>query len=77
MDFELSQEHKELQQSVRRLVEQRILPQIMEYEEKSVLPRGLFREIGAQGFLKAHIPKEHGGLGLGTMAYCLVSEELA
>jgi len=77
MDFELSKEHKELQQSVRRLVEQRILPQIMEYEEKSVLPRGLFREIGAQGFLKAHIPKEHGGLGLGTMAYCLVSEELA
>jgi len=77
MDFELSQEHKELQQSVRTLVEQRILPQIMDYEEKSVLPRELFREIGTQGFLKAHIAKEYGGLGLGTLAYCLVSEELA
>ena len=29
MDFELSQEHKELQQSVRTLVAQRILPQII------------------------------------------------
>ena len=77
MDFELSPEHKELQLSVRRLVEQRILPQIMDYEEKSVFPWEIFRELGAQGFLKAHIPKEYGGLGLGTLAYCLISEELA
>lgn len=77
MDFELSEEHKELQKSVRRLVEQRILPEIMDYEEKSVLPRELFREIGAQGFLRTHIPREYGGLGLGTIAFCLVTEELA
>ena len=77
MDFELSPEHKELQLSARRLVEQRILPLIMSYEERSVFPQEIFREIGAQGFLKAHMPKECGGLGLGTLAYCLVSEELA
>lgn len=77
MDFELSPQHKELQQSVRRLVEQSILPQIMEYEEKSVLPLEIFREIGAEGFLKAHVPRKYGGAGLGTMAYCLVVEELA
>ena len=76
MDFELSQEHKGLQKSVRRLVEETILPQIMEYEEKSILPLDIFRTIGLEGFLKAHIPKEYGGLGLGTMAFCLVSEEL-
>jgi len=77
MDFELSPEHKELQLSVRSLVEQRILPQIKNYEEKSIFPREIFREIGAQGFLKAHMPKEYGGLGMGTLGYCLVSEELA
>lgn len=77
MDFELSQQHKELQHSVRRLVEQSILPKIMDYEEKSILPREIFGEIGAEGFLKAHIPKRYGGLGLGTLAYCLVAEELA
>lgn len=77
MDFALSPEHKELQLSARRLVEQRILPQITGYEEKSVFPREIFREIGAQGFLKAHVPKECGGLGLGTLGYCLISEELA
>lgn len=70
MDFELSPQHKELQQSVRRLVEQSILSQIMEYEEKSILPLEIFREIGAEGFLKAHVPQKYGGAGLGTMAYC-------
>lgn len=77
MDFELSQQHKELQHSVRRLVEQSILPKIMDYEERNILPREIFNEMGAAGFLKVHIPKKYGGLGLGTMAYCLVAEELA
>ena len=77
MDFKLSQQQKELQQRVRKFVEQRVLPRIAEYEEKSVLPREIFREIGAEGFWKAHISKEYGGLGLGAMAYCLVCEELA
>lgn len=77
MDFELSKQHKELQQSVRKFVEERVLPRIMDYEEKSVFPREIWQEMGAEGFLRANIPKEYGGLGLGTLAYCLVSEELA
>ena len=77
MDFELSSRHRELQRSVRSLVEQTVLPQIMEFEEKSLFPWGLFRKIGSEGFLRAHIPEECGGLGLGAMGYCLVSEELA
>jgi alkylation response protein AidB-like acyl-CoA dehydrogenase len=77
MDFELSQQHVGLQKSVREFVEQNVLPHIMKYEQKSILPREIFREMGRQGFLKAHIPSEFGGLGLGTMAFCLVSEEVA
>jgi butyryl-CoA dehydrogenase len=77
MDFELSQQHQELQKSVKEFVEQDVLPQIMKYEQKSILPREIFREMGCHGFLRAHIPVEFGGLGLGTMAFCLVSEEVA
>ena len=77
MDFELSQELKQLQQSVKKLVEQDILPTIMKYEEKSILPMELFRKIGQAGFLKAHFPINYGGSGLGTIGFCLVCEELA
>jgi len=77
MDFELSQQHQGLQQSVREFVEQVVIPHIMKYEQKSILPRELFREIGRHGFLRSHIPVQFGGRGLGTMAFCLVSEEVA
>jgi len=76
MDFELSDEHLQLRQSLRNYVEQTILPAIPGYEEKSILPLDMFRKLGEKGFLKAHIPKEHGGQGLGSIAYCLVCEEL-
>ena len=76
MDFELSRELRQLQQSVKRLVEQAILPEIMKFEEKSIFPMELFRRIGREGFLKAHIPEPYGGSGLGTMAFCVVCEEL-
>jgi len=77
MNFELSRQQRDLQQSVKKFVERSVLPCIAKYEEKSILPLGIFRKMGEQGFLRAHIPKKFGGLGLGTMAFCLISEEVA
>ncbi len=77
MDFELPEEYKELQLSLKKLVKEKILPQIFDYEQKSLLPRKIFSELGTAGFLKVHVPQEYGGTGLGTIAYCLVAEELS
>jgi butyryl-CoA dehydrogenase len=77
MDPELSQQYRDLQQSLRNFVSETVLPQIMKYEQKSVLPRKIFHSLGTQGFLRAHVPIEFGGQGLGTMAFCLVSEEVS
>lgn len=74
---ELTLRHEQLQQKVRRFVEETVLPDIMSYEDESVLPMRLFRAMGQEGFLKAHIPEDDGGAGLGTMGFCIVSEELA
>ncbi|MBN1614705.1 MAG: acyl-CoA dehydrogenase family protein [Deltaproteobacteria bacterium] len=77
MDFELSQRCHDLQQSLRSFVSETVLPQILKYEQKSVLPRKIFRNMGTLGFLRAHVPIEFGGLGMGTIAYCLFSEEVS
>ena len=77
MDFDLSQDLLGLQASVKQFVEETVLPQIMKYEEQSVFPRDIFQEAGRRGFLRAHIPVANGGGGLGTLAFCVVSEELA
>jgi butyryl-CoA dehydrogenase len=62
---------------VSRLVQEEILPAIGPYEEKSVLPADLLRKMGELGFFRAHVDKSGGGLGLGTLGYCLGSEEIA
>jgi alkylation response protein AidB-like acyl-CoA dehydrogenase len=77
VDFEHSSAHRDLRQKVRRFVDQDVLPAIVKYEEKSIFPMEIFREMGRQGFLKAHVAKEHGGLGLGVLGYCIVSEEVS
>lgn len=60
MDFELPKEYKELQLSLKKMVKERILPQIFDYEQKSLLPRKIFNELGTAGFLKVHVPQEYG-----------------
>ena len=77
MDVDLSRERLALRESVRQFIEAHVLPHIMPYERESKLPLEIFREAGRRGFLKAHIPLRFGGTGLGTPAFCLVSEELA
>ena len=77
MFLELSPRHRQLQQKVREFVDEVVLPEIMRYEDESVLPMEFFRAMGREGFLKAHIPEEDGGAGLGAIGFCIVSEELA
>lgn len=77
MDFDHSSRHRELRQEVRSFVDQDVLPVIFEYEEKSIFPADIFRNMGRRGFLKTHVEKEYGGLGLGVLGYCIVSEEVA
>ncbi|UCF89862.1 MAG: acyl-CoA dehydrogenase family protein, partial [Desulfobacterales bacterium] len=51
-------------------------PAVEEYDRKSLFPRKTFAEFGARGFLGVIVPPAYGGSGLGTLAYCLLSEEL-
>ena len=41
------------------------------------MPRSLVDQMAAKGWFGITIPAEHGGMGLGVLEYCLVSEELA
>jgi butyryl-CoA dehydrogenase len=66
-----------LRDAVRQFMEEAVLPQIGYFEEASILPLEMFREMGRRGFLRAHVDAAHGGLGLGTTAFCLVAEELS
>src|SRR2546430_4206656 len=72
MDFELTDEQRLLQETVRRFVEDRILPNAVENDIAHHLDMGAIEGMAELGILGITIPEGYGGAGLDV-----VSEELA
>lgn len=77
MDFQLSEEQKELRDSVRRYATERLLTQAEEIERSGQPPsHELIREFADMGYLGINIPERLGGQGLGNLEALIVVEEL-
>ena len=77
MDFQLSEEQKELKGSVRRYVRERLVPIAEEIEQTDKPPSAeLVREFAQMGYLGINIPEDLGGQGLGNIDALIVVEEL-
>ncbi len=71
------EDHELFRQSVRAFVEKEITPHHLEWETAGAVPRELFQEAGAHGFLCMSAPAEYGGGGVDDFRYNLiVSEEI-
>lgn len=70
------EEHEMFRQSVRRFVEQEIVPFHAQWEREGIVPRELWLKAGAQGMLCCTVPEEYGGLGLDYLFDVVVFEEL-
>ena len=77
MDFQLSEEQKELKDSVRRYANERLLPIAEEIEQSGEPPsRELIKEFADLGYLGINIPEELGGQGFSNLDALIVVEEL-
>ena len=77
MEFELTEEQKLLQQTVRDFSQKVIAPGARERDSKGEFPRELFKEMAGMGIMGMLIPEEYGGAGLDYISYSIVLEELA
>src|SRR3546814_10943083 len=78
MSFALSDEQRMMQESARDFAMSEVLPIANEYDpERRDIPESLRAKLAEMGFFGITIPSEYGGLGLGCLEYCLVTEELA
>ena len=77
MDFELSQDHRVLRDSVRVFVEKEIKPIAMQIDEEHMIPDALVGKMGALGLLGSYLPEEYGGAGLDMLSYAIVVEEVS
>ncbi|MEW6093919.1 MAG: acyl-CoA dehydrogenase family protein, partial [Chloroflexota bacterium] len=77
MDFELSQDHKVLQSSVRDFVEKEVKPLAIQIDENHAIPDDLVKKLSAMGLLGSYLPEAYGGAGLDILSYAIVVEEVS
>jgi alkylation response protein AidB-like acyl-CoA dehydrogenase len=65
-------EHDLFRDSVRKFVDKEMVPHNDEWEEAGLMPRQVFLDAGALGFLGMAIPEEYGGGGVDDFRYNLV-----
>jgi len=76
MDFSLTREQELIRVSAREFCEREIVPHARDWDRAEELDRGLVAKLAAVGYLGATIAEEYGGMGLDTVSYCLLMEEL-
>ena len=74
--FELTDDHKALQATVREFVAGEVEPHIKEWDEKSYFEPKVFEKMAELGLLGVCIPEEYGGAGFDYISLGLVCEEL-
>jgi glutaryl-CoA dehydrogenase len=76
IDAQLSEEERAIRDSVRRFVDDRVLPIIGEHYVEGRFPKDLIPEMAALGVLGANLPEKYGCAGLNSVAYGLIMQEL-
>src|SRR3954462_5700743 len=75
MDFALTDEHRLIQDTVRSIVDERVLPVAIQNDIDHKLDMELIEGMGELGILGIVVPEEYGGSGLDYVSEALACEE--
>jgi len=76
MDFELTQEQKDIQKAAREFIQGEYdKDKILEWEQTHTFPKEVWKKACKLGFIGIHFPEEFGGQGYGITENILVVEE--
>jgi alkylation response protein AidB-like acyl-CoA dehydrogenase len=76
VDFTLTPEQELIRDSAREFCDREIVPHAREWDRSERMDEGIVAKLAEIGFLGCALPEEYGGMGLDTVSYCLVMEEL-
>ncbi len=76
MDFDLSDDHRLLRDTVREFARSEIAPVAEQLDRDKAFPYEIVRRLGALDLMGIPFPEEYGGAGGSTQDYAMVVEEL-
>jgi alkylation response protein AidB-like acyl-CoA dehydrogenase len=76
MDFTLTPEQELIRRSAREFCDREIVPYARDWDRSERMDEAIVPKLAEVGFLGCALPEEFGGMGLDTVSYCLVMEEL-
>ncbi len=77
MDFGLTEDQRALIEKVKAFCREEVEPIAAEIDLKGIFPDDVIRKIGAMGLNGMIAPRPYGGMGLDTVTYAMVIEELS
>lgn len=77
IDFSLSDEQKQLQDLARKFAKEEIIPKAAAHDHEGKYPHEIAKKAWELGLMNTHVPPEYGGLGLGVLEGCIITEEMA
>ena len=76
IEFELTEDHRAISQTVRDFAQKEVAPRIKELDEKQQFDRSILDKMAELNLLGVCIPEEYGGAGFDYISLGLVCEEL-
>nr|MBA3806465.1 acyl-CoA dehydrogenase family protein [Acidobacteriota bacterium] len=76
IDFDLTEDHRAISQTVRDFAQKEVAPRIKELDEKQQFDRSILDKMAELNLLGVCIPEEYGGAGFDYISLGLVCEEL-
>ncbi|MBV9211668.1 MAG: acyl-CoA dehydrogenase family protein, partial [Acidobacteria bacterium] len=76
IEFELTEDHKAIRQTVRDFALGEVAPRIKELDEKQQFDRSILDKMAELNILGVCVPEEYGGAGFDYISLGLVCEEL-
>lgn len=77
VNFNLTPEQQEYLDLAEQFTKNEIMPVAAHYDKTGEYPWAVLKKAHETGLMNLHIPQEYGGMGLGTMDGCLITEKMA
>jgi len=76
-NFNVTPEQQEYLDLAEQFTKNEIIPNAAHYDRTGEYPWEILRKAHETGLMNLHIPQEYGGMGLGVMDGCLITEKMA